>query len=279
MKTRWIGCLREPWAWAWDFHQDPPQNLTCNDNRLTRQKWEDYLVKSTLMFNGAMVCDCFRVDSQNVAENITETRYYRHPSGRLFATFYLKFGNFPVYGKKDVSKARVYSSLAEAHRNTWIAQNFQELARDHIIHLKPKPTVVLINERFWVTPFIPTADIRPELPDLMRTLLRSTPHVLWLQGTPTSKESASIYSQTQNPTDDYVRTNLCDPSHLLAQSISTSTSCRFVPFPNLLRLEISRRPREYYSDIFHFINNTVYNIRVRAALHLIGLSHLYDSAP
>jgi hypothetical protein len=98
------------------FHQDPPINLTCNDDRRARQRWEDYLVHSTSVFKGAMVCDCFRSDSQNVAENMTEIRHYRHPSGKLFATFYLKLGDFPVFGKKDVSNARIYSSLKRPTR-------------------------------------------------------------------------------------------------------------------------------------------------------------------
>jgi hypothetical protein len=257
------------------FRKDPPKNLTCNDHRSTHQKWKDYLHQSTLLFNGSMVCDCFRDDSLKSAENATETRYYRHPSGKLFATLFLKLGELPMYVKKNLSEAHVSSSLSEARRNTWIDYNYQELA-DHVIHLEPKPTVVLLNQRYWVTPFFPETDIRPELADMMRTLLTNTQHVLWLQGTPSSRERANLRSQVPNPTDNYVRSHLCNSSHSL-QSTFLHT-CRFVPFPNQLRNEISRSPREYYSDLFHFRNNTVYNIRISAALKLIGLSHLYNSS-
>jgi hypothetical protein len=259
------------------FHQDPPMKLTCNDNRCAgRQKWEDFLVQSTRLFNGAMLCDCFRVDAQNVAENMTETRYYHHPSGKLSATFYLKNGNYSVYGKKNLSEAHIYSSVEEAHRDAWVAGDHEELARDHIKYLKPRPTVVLINQRFWVIPF-DRADVRPELPGMMRSLLHHTDHVLWLQGTRTSTESRKDIVEKLNPTDDYVRSELCNSSHPLARSISVTKSCHFIPFPPPLQREITQRANQYYSDYLHFSNNTVYKIRIQAALHRIGLSHLYQS--
>jgi hypothetical protein len=46
---------------------------------------------------------------------MTETRYYRHPSGKRFATFYLEYGKHQIIGKKNLSEARVYSSLEETH--------------------------------------------------------------------------------------------------------------------------------------------------------------------
>lgn len=259
-------------------HRSPPVTLTCNDNRCAgRQKWENFLVQSTRLFNGSMVCDCYRADSQNVAEKMMETRYYRHPSGKLSATFYLKNGNHSVYGKKKISEAHIYSSIEEAHRDAWVARDHEELARDHIRYLKPRPTVVLINQRFWVIPFDKAADVRPELPGMMQTLLRETEHVLWLQGTRTSTESRKDIVEKLNPTDDYVRSELCNSSHPLARSLSVTKSCHFIPFPTQLQKEITQRASSYYSDYLHFSNNTVYKVRIQAALHRIGLSYLYHS--
>jgi hypothetical protein len=257
------------------FRQDPPKKLTCNDNQCAgRQRWEDFLVQSTRLFDGYMLCDCYREDIKTTPpERMTETRYYHHPSGKLSATFYLKNGNYSIFVKKNISEAHTYASLEEALQDSWIVRDHEELAKDHIINLKPKPTVVLMNQRFWV---IPLANVIPELPGMMRTLLRHTKHVLWLQGTRTVTESWKDIIEKLNPTDDYVRTELCNSSHPLAHSISASHSCQYVPFPTQLQKDITQRANSYYSDYVHFSNNTVYKIRIKDALDRIGFSHLYD---
>jgi hypothetical protein len=138
------------------FRQDPPKKLTCNDNQCAgRQRWEDFLVQSTRLFDGYMLCDCYREDIKTTPpERMTETRYYHHPSGKLSATFYLKNGNYSIFVKKNISEAHTYASLEEALQDSWIVRDHEELAKDHIINLKPKPTVVLMNQRFWVIPSI-----------------------------------------------------------------------------------------------------------------------------
>jgi hypothetical protein len=322
-------------AYRLHFHKSPPLNLTSNDRGgPTNQRWEDYLLYSTEIFKGSMVCDCFRSSSQNVPENITEIRYYTHPSKQIYLTFYVKFGQYPIFGKINRSEAKVYSSLEDSRLNSWNASVYRELV-PHIQSLSPIPTVVILNERFWLSPFH-DSEIISELPDLIRSLFQFADHILWLQGTPTLKESRTNHLEKLNPTDDFMSSILCNSSHPLALSIadsllpasSASSSayssggstrsdnkkfCHFIPFPTQLREDMTRHgypptpppsatgtalrfggpPRsrigsptaaptvipgtaiaDYYSDHYHFKNNTVYELRMRSALETIGLSDI-----
>jgi hypothetical protein len=286
------------------FHQTPPVDLITNDRSGSQsQKWEDYLLYSTEIFQGSMICDCFRSNSQNVPDKISEIRYYSHPSKQIYVSFYLKFGHYPIFGKPNHSDAKVYSSFDECRFNSWQVNNYQDLI-NQIKLLSPKPTVILLNERFWLTPFQKTiTEIISELPDLIRSLFQFVDYVLWLEGTPTLKESLTFKQEKPNPTDDFMKTILCNSSHPLARSIALASPspssdlnrkykfCYFVPFPSQLRAEISGRispplpvgatttttataTAEYYSDHYHFKNSTVYQIRIKSALETIGLSYL-----
>lgn len=297
------------------FHEAPPKNFTFNDHS-TRLKWTTYLSLTTDIFQGSMICDCYRGEIMGKSDDIFETRYYRHPSGKFYATYYQKWGNVPVYGKNDFKEMKVYNNLAEAQKNTWIASTFADLITYHLLPLYPPATAVILNQRFWVTPFRKAINITPEMAPMMKVLLNYVDHVLWLEGTPTQSE-AKQKQQDFNPLDHYMKSRLCNisnPEHiersstepsltpikpfstpypLLPQNIPlTQTqqnqikpksrdsnqhiSCKFVPFPSKLRKNLENNPDIYYADGYHFIDNELYHIRLSEALKTIGLEDIYN---
>jgi hypothetical protein len=88
--------------------RSPPTNLTFNDGPVDENnrkqislsgykngKWGYYLHHSTDMFEGYMVCDCYRGIVMGKSKDIVENRYYRHPNGKFYVSYYQKFGDSP----------------------------------------------------------------------------------------------------------------------------------------------------------------------------------------
>ena len=296
------------------FHQPPSWSFTYNDHK-ERIKWTTYLKQSTDIFNGSMRCDCYRGDIMGRSDEIFETRYYRHPSGQFYATYYQKWGNVPVYGKKNFQDIKVYDTLQEAQRDTWMSPTFESLVLNQIRPLFPPVTAVIMNQRFWVAPFRKTINIIPEMKPMMTALFSFVDIILWLEGTPTQSESKTKQLE-YNPIDDYIKSTLCNvsnPNHVEKSFISSSTmtmnsinldpiqsqnkeqieiqkninqqttqkgnqhlTCYFVPFPSSLRKVVEQDPDSYYGDQYHFVNNTAYHIRLFDALKSVGLEGVYN---
>lgn len=252
-------------------HQTPPKLLTCYDLP-SRSTWQYFLNASTQYFHGSMICDCYRGEVFGRSDELFEIRYYHHPTRKISATYYQKFANVAVSGRQNLSDAYVYPTLGEAQKNRWNSQTYEDLVRDHISKLEPSPTVILLNQRFWVIPFR-KIDIRQELIPFMKVALGFVDHVLWLEGTPTLIESTKKQYDF-NPTDDFVRSILCNSSHPTARTISPSKFCKFVPFPSSIRRDLTIDPLHSYADPYHFMNSTVYLTRLQSALVSIGYSNI-----
>ena len=108
MRYQVLGFLYE-----WQFRAPAPRNLTFNEGTMLtknsakggdsilsvpnkhRRSWNDYLLISTEVFNGQMICDCYRGPIFGKSTEIFENRFYSDPQGKLHLSFIQKFGDSP----------------------------------------------------------------------------------------------------------------------------------------------------------------------------------------
>lgn len=80
-------------------HKTPPSNISYNEGHSIldathKQKdWLEYMRWSTSVFNGHMKCDCYRGPVLGKTKEIVENRFYSHPNGIFFASYFLKYGD------------------------------------------------------------------------------------------------------------------------------------------------------------------------------------------
>jgi hypothetical protein len=260
------------------FHDYPPQNFTFNENSVDIPSlgWDHYLKKTTEIFGGSMICDCYRPQIFGAAKHIYENRYYRSPHGEIAATYYQYFGISSASGKDNLTDAKVYSSLAEAQQNTW-RYNYEELARFQISNLSPPPTLIIFNQKYWIDPCRKGMYLQPMIPSIMRAFLPIS-DVVWLQPPPAKTEvtNEEVWSTTYS-LENYMQHVMCNSSHRDSVTVMVNgkkRGCLYVPFSRALFQEMSSRPEDYYADGYHLRNNTIYHAMIHSA---IQAAHSYNN--
>lgn len=62
------------------------------------------------------------------------------------ARYSLYYSLFSAKAKVDPSQRKVYNSLAEALAGAWWAESYPSLFLDHVRHMEPAVTVLILNQ-------------------------------------------------------------------------------------------------------------------------------------
>jgi hypothetical protein len=180
----------------------------------------------------------------------------------------------PVKGKIDPSQRTVHPNLLDAQKDIWWADSYPSLFLDQLRHLSPPPTVVVLNQKAWVTPYRKST-ILLDLPGAIRAALEVVDTVLWLQGAPTLPE-AEHQKMGESVVDNLMRDVLCNsknPGSIKVTKHGLTRTCMFVEFPKDSLKAIFQHPKRYYHDLYHFSDPDVYLKRNQAAMEAGGVKH------
>lgn len=183
-------------------------------------------------------------------------------------------------GKVNKTNMNVYKSLAEANEGLWWADTYPALFKQ-VHQLTPRPTVLIFNQKSWVTPFRKST-ILLDLPGAMKSALQEVETVLWLQGLPTVKEVKNFKKNKGKydigPVDALVRDVLCNVKHPKRVAVTRrgrDVSCIFVPIPKDVFSQLVKNPDRHYHDIYHLVDPKMYLHRNSAALKAAGVKLSY----
>ena len=184
-------------------------------------------------------------------------------------------------GKVKQSDMRIYNTLEEAMDGVWWANTYRTLFMDHVRHLTPAPTVLILNQKPWVTPFRKST-ILQDLPDALTAALQIVDTVIWLQGAPTLPELKTMKAEGSydiGPVDKLVRDVLCNKENSRRVKVTRhhlEFSCTYLEFPVDVLTQMVKEPEKYYHDFYHFSDPMLYLRRNSEALKFAGVSHHLD---
>lgn len=84
-------------CYVWSIHFNVPSCPPYLVNENLHQNWSAFYANTTDVFEGAMICDCWRLENTKIYD-IIENRFYSHPTINLQVTYIEKFGDLPARG-------------------------------------------------------------------------------------------------------------------------------------------------------------------------------------
>ena len=172
---------------------------------------------------------------------------------------------------------QVYDNKRHTYEdNKWIASTYEQLFNDFLKRMNPPPTVIIMNQNFWILPPHKSM-IKNDLPRIMKIALELVDVVLWQRGTPTL-DDINNHNFDYSDIDSYVKDVVCNKDHDKSVKVfknGVHYYCTFVDFPSntLTRLYQEGR-KKYYGDNRRFVDSSVYYERNEATVKAAGLDHI-----
>jgi hypothetical protein len=254
--------------------------------------WQSFFYNTTKIFNGYMLCDCYRHSSMTHLSTSRENRHYTHPSGKLIVSYYSWMGYHPIQGMHMNDTSSVVKSFGKyVTHPDWVYKAPLAFVQHHLSSLFPLPSVIFVNSGHWrhkqvaknplpllqalheavtLTRRNKSSDITHSHTSLVNNsmstsgkcvawLATTTPNIPWWAG--------SRDADWNILRGHYCRKSLSDEVIPSASTPSTNVeSCVYVPF----NFKVNKSSD--YFDHMHFSNENIYHARTDSALRACALN-------